>query len=141
MSGAAGTAGDSGSDRGGSGHPAVGSYGGTGILWVLNALQLPALCPAAVGSGCGAVARGRPPGPPRLSPWLAVPLLGSRSAEEHPSSLVGRATWGERPPQEEALEGHAGGSLGWGSASGQPGLRLLEVSADQSGRRGRRLGG
>lgn len=51
-----------------------------------------------------------------------------------------RGAWGERPPQEEALEGRAGGSRGWGSASGRRGLRLPEVSAGRSGRRGRGRG-
>lgn len=51
-----------------------------------------------------------------------------------------RGAWGERPPQEEALEGRAGGSRGWGFASGRRGLRLPEVSAGRSGRRGRGRG-
>lgn len=56
-------------------------------------------------------------------------------------SRAGQAACGERPPQEEALEGRAGGSLGWGSASGRRGLRLPEVSAGSSGRRSRGRGG
>ena len=139
-SGAAGTAGNSGSDRGGSGRPAVGGNGDARILWVPSARRLGAPCPAAVGSGRGAVTRRRPPGPTCFGPWLAVPLPGSRGAEENPYSRAGQAAWGERPPQEEALEGRAGGSLGWGSASGRRGLRLPEVSAGSSGRRSRGRG-
>lgn len=56
-SGAEGKAGGSSSDRGGVGRPAVGGYGDARILWVPSARRLGAPCPAAVGSGRGAVTR------------------------------------------------------------------------------------
>lgn len=56
-SSAEGKAGDSGSDRGGVGRPAVGGYGDARILRVPSARRLGAPCPAAVGSGRGTVAR------------------------------------------------------------------------------------
>lgn len=53
-----------------------------------------------------------------------------------------RGAWGERPPQEEALEGRAGGSRGWGFASGRRGAaaargkRWAERAAGPGERRG-----
>lgn len=73
------------------------------------------------------------PGTHSLGPWPAVPPPG---VEEEPYSRAGRGAWGERLSQEAAPEGRTGGSLGWGSASGRQGLRLPEVSAGQSRRRG-----
>lgn len=111
-------------------------------------MQAPGARPAAARS---ALPRGC-----REPPWISHSLKTSGTRSSRPPARrasprrpgrgrgaglrAGRGAWGERQPQEEALEGRAGGSRGWGSASGRRGLRLPEVSAGQSGRRGRGRG-